>query len=141
MLGCIQFGVADSAQVPQAQLRVQLVQSLKSEMRDLDSRQKVELRELKASQKARRKDFEKLEQANRREFFKKATRGSEKRAYVQEFLARRKSLIQFLNDELQSRKNEQDVRRKSLEDDQKRRLSDFDAAVARGERPALNPAH
>ena len=109
--------------------RSQFIASLRTEMKELNRRQKAEMADLKASQKAARKDFENEIRGQRRACFDQSTRGSEKRTCVQEFLARRKSMLQIQNEEYRRRKGEQMARKKALEEEHQRRLREFDTGA------------
>ncbi|MEN9722475.1 MAG: hypothetical protein RJB38_461 [Pseudomonadota bacterium] len=120
---------------PEASTRRELIARLRSEFSELERRQKAEMADLKASQKARRKQFEVEAQNQRRDCFRSAVRGSEKRACVQDFLGRRKTLIQMMSEELTSRKNEQQVRRRSLEEDHRRQVQEWDSTRSKPAAP------
>ncbi len=108
--------------VPAAVDHRKLASSLRSELRALDRRHKNEIADLRASHQVRRRQFEIDGRQRRRECFKVATRGSEKRDCVQEFLAGRKALLQTLKDELARRREEQAIRRKSLQEEHALRM-------------------
>ena len=118
------------------QLRVAFVQALESEAQALRQRHRAETADLKASQKARRKDFESRERDQRRDFFKANSQPAKRRDYIKDFISRRKALNQMMVDEAKTRKSEQSSAEDSLRSDQKRRLAEFDAAIAVGQRPS-----
>jgi hypothetical protein len=107
-----------------------------SELKALSHRQKLELRELKAAQKARQKEWERREKEARHKFFAQNHKGPDRRAYIKDFIARRESFIKMISDERSQRSNEQDVRIRSLRQDQGARLREFKEALQKGERPA-----
>ena len=111
------------------------VRAQRSEMQALEHRQRIELKELKASQAARKKDWETKEKEARHLFFKEHTKGPERRAYVKEFLERRRTLLALMADERSQRVHEYDVRRKAIQDDQRQKLKEFREVLGHGERP------
>lgn len=106
-----------------------------AELRALQHRQSFELKDLAASQKSRRKEWEQRETQARHKFFAEHTKGPERRAYIKDFIERRKGYFQQLAEEKAQRRQEQKVRLASFKDDQKARFLDFKARVERGERP------
>ncbi len=121
------FGVQD-----RARLRKSFVRALSNETRALQQRNRAEMADLKASQKARRRELN----TERREFFNENPEPAKRRAYMKELVARRRALDQLLAAELKGRKSDQRAAEKSLREEQKRRLSEFDAALKAGERPS-----
>lgn len=109
--------------------------ALHAESRALDHRQKFELKDLRASQAARKKEWEARERETRRDFFAKNAKGPERRAYIQDFLERRKTLHKMMAEEKRERVRIHDVRRKALREDQTTRSKEFNAYLNRGERP------
>lgn len=127
----VQQALGDESSAPPASMRSsvpaavdhrKLASSLRSELRALDRRHKNEIADLRASHQVRRRQFETDGRQRRRECFKGATRGSEKRDCVQEFLAGRKALLGSFKDELARRREEQAIRRKSLQEEHALRL-------------------
>lgn len=106
-----------------------------AELKALDHRNKLELKELKASQSARQKEWEKHEREARHKYFSEHTRGPDRRAYIKDFMERRRSFLQLLTDEAKQRVQEQDVRVTALREDQSERLKEFKASLARNQRP------
>ncbi len=118
------------------QLRVTFIRALESESRALQHRQKLELRELRESQKARKKDFERREKEARRKYFKETSEPKSRRQYVQDFQQRRRSLLEIFKLETKTRASDHQVRRESLDGEQKNRLKEFDDSLKTGMRPA-----
>ncbi|MGK5086357.1 hypothetical protein WDW86_02270 [Bdellovibrionota bacterium FG-2] len=108
-----------------------------AEVRAFEHRQKFELRELKASQAARQREWEKKEREDRHKFFLDHTKGPERRAYITEFLDRRKMFMKILSDERASRGSELDVKLRSLKEEQQDRVREFRDFLDRRERPPV----
>jgi hypothetical protein len=106
-----------------------------SELKAVEHRQKLELKELKASHGARQKEWDRRETEARHKFFAEHTNGPDRRAYIQDFIERRKSFLQLLNDERTQRTHEQEVRYNSVKSDQNTHLREFQESLMRGERP------
>jgi hypothetical protein len=106
-----------------------------SELKGMKHRHKLELKELKASQAARKKEWEKREKEARHKFFAENRRGPDRRAYITDFIERRRAFFQMLTDERNQRVHEQEVREKALKNDQAQRLKEFKEALARNEAP------
>jgi len=113
-------------------LRKSFVRALENETRALHQRHRAERADLQASQKARRRELN----TERREFFSENPQPSKRREYMRELVARRRSLDQLLAAEWKGRKSDQIAAEKSLREEQKRRLSEFDAALKAGQRPS-----
>jgi hypothetical protein len=96
------------------------------------SRQK---KESNAQRSARRKEWDRSEKEARRKFFSENLHGPERRAYVQEFLLRRKSFYDQLKTEEKHERAERDARWKALEDQQKFRWRSVEESLSRGEQP------
>jgi hypothetical protein len=118
--------VSHSHAAPHWRERRAFVATLQTEMRRFENSLKSEMNELKASQKARRDQSEREARDQRRACFKQATRGSEKRTCVQTLLARRKDLVQRLKEEMKLKREDHRARRKQMEEEQRRRLAEFD---------------
>jgi hypothetical protein len=118
--------ISHSHAAPHWRERRAFVATLQTEMRRFEDSLKSEMNELKASQKSRRDQSERESRDQRRECFKQATRGSEKRTCVQTLLARRKDLVQQLKEEMTLKREDHRARRKQMEEDQRRRLGEFD---------------
>jgi hypothetical protein len=99
--------------------------------------------ELKASQSARQTEWENTERAARRKFFDEHQKGAEKRAYMHDLNERRSAFHAILSDEKTQRLRDQEVRRKSVKDDQEMKYKEFKEYLDRGERPpaSLFPAN
>lgn len=106
-----------------------------AELKALDHRNKLELKELKASQSARQKEWERHEKEERHKFFADHPRGPDRRAYIKDFLDRRRAFLQSLSDESKQRIQEQDVRLASLRSDQSEHLKEFKSSLAHNQRP------
>ncbi len=131
-------GLATPVQITPAEgkkLLHEFTRAQSSELRALEHRQKLEMRELKASQSARQKEWENKERDARHKYFEEHRRGPERRAYIKDFMERRKGLLQAMSEEKTQRAHAQEVRVKSLKEDQSARLKEFQAAIKRGERP------
>jgi len=124
--------VSHSHAAPHWRERRAFVASLQTEMRRLENGLKSEMSELKSSQKSRREQSEREARDQRRECFRQSTRGSEKRACVQTLLARRKELVRQLKEEMKLKREDHRSRRKQMEDDQRRRLAEFDRGGVAG---------
>ena len=107
-----------------------------AEFKAMDHLQRSELKELKFSQAARRKEWLKKEADSRHKFFLDHAKGPDRRTYVKDYIDRRTALFQILADEYKQRLQEQDVRRKSLKDEQLQKLKDFQEALTAGKRPS-----
>ena len=107
-----------------------------AEFKAMDHLQRSELKELKFSQAARRKEWLKKEADTRHKFFLDHTQGPDRRTYVQDYIDRRSALFQILADEYKQRLQEQDVRRRSLKDEQAQKLKEFQERLAEGKRPS-----
>ncbi|MGZ3697517.1 MAG: hypothetical protein ACXVCH_05440 [Bdellovibrionota bacterium] len=106
------------------------------EYKATEHRLKFELRELKAAQNARLKQWLSDEEDKRHHYFEAHSAGAEKRAYIQDFLSRRKALDAVLKDEWTVRNHEADVRLKSVKDDQSTRMKEFLEVLGKGLRPS-----
>jgi hypothetical protein len=109
-------------------------QAQNTEIKALEHRQKLELKELKAVHAARFKEWNTKEKDARHKFFAE-NRGRARRDYIVDFTGRRATFLKMLSEELTSRVNENEVRLKSVKQDQADRLKDFQAALSKGERP------
>jgi hypothetical protein len=132
--------VAPTPAVPMTpKLRMQLAREFlraqKGELKALEFRQRFELKELKASQQARLKDWERKETEARHQYFAAHSAGPDKRAYVKDFVERRKAFLQILVDERAARARDQQVRADSVKSDQAGRLKVFIEHLDRGEKP------
>jgi hypothetical protein len=119
-------------------LRVEFKRAQANELRALEHRHAFELKDLKASQNVRQKEWEKKETEARHKFFAENSKSPDRRTYVQDFIARRKTFRQILTDERNRRAQEQKVRQSSVKEDQIQRLKDFESHLQKGERP---PSH
>lgn len=109
--------------------------ALHAELRALEHRQKFELKDLVSSQKARKYEWEAREREARRLFFAENEKGPARRAYIQDFLERRKTLHKMMKEEKRERTRTHEVRRKALREDQYVRSKEFQEFLNRGERP------
>ena len=100
-------------------LRTQFLKAQRSEFDAVVHRHAFELREIQASQGARRKEWESKEKAARHKFFAEHTAGPERRAFVKDFVERRKSFLAITSDERSKRVQDQDVRIKSMREERK----------------------
>lgn len=107
----------------------------KAELKAIKHQQDFEKKELVASQKAREKEWLLKERDLRHEFFKSHTKGPERRAFVKDFLDRRRALNAMFAEEKAKREQEQNVRFKAVENEQKEKLKEFEEYLNRGERP------
>lgn len=117
------------------ELRRQFKKKLSQEREALKADQKRIRRDSAASRKQRKKDWNLQEREARRKFFEANLHGPERRAYVQEFIVRRKAFQTMLKDEEKSQKNELDARRRSFEQDQAARSREFEDHLRRKVRP------
>lgn len=106
-----------------------------SEIKAVEHRHKLELKELKSTHSIRQKEWERQEKEQRHKFFAEHPRGPDRRGYIKDFMERRRNFQQLLKDETASRANEQGVRVQAMKQDQVSRLKEFQAALAKGERP------
>ena len=120
-----------------ARLLKEFKKSLATELQALEHRQKLELVDLKASQVARHKEWEKKEQESRHKFFESHPKGVDTRAYVKNFVNRRKAVLQIQADEILQRKHQNEVRFKSIKEDHIVRLKEFQEYLNRRERPPV----
>ena len=109
--------------------------TLQNQLKAMEHRQKFEVNELKASQSARQKEWELKERDARHKYFAEHPKGPDRRAYVQDFLERRKAFLQILSDERIQRVREQQVRLQSAKEDSDIRLREFQEYLKRGEQP------
>ena len=107
----------------------------KTELLSLEHRLKFEIKELKASQAQRQKEWEMKEREARHQFFKDNKEGPKRRAYVKDFLDRRKVLLNLFADERNQRLHEQEVHKKALLEDQKHKSEIFQKSLQNNERP------
>jgi hypothetical protein len=107
-----------------------------SELKALDHQQKLEIAELKASQKARQKEWEQKERETRHQYFEANTHGPDRRAYVRDFLQRRKAFLSLLTNERKQRMAENDAHKKSLKQDQDQKEKLFQQQLSWGQRPS-----
>ena len=119
-------------------LRVEFKRAQGNELRALEHRHGFELKDLKASQAVRLKEWEAKETALRHTYFSAHDKSPERRAFIKDFIERRKAFLQILVEERNRRTQDQKVRQASIREDQVQRLRDFDAALQKGDRP---PAH
>ena len=119
-----------------SRLRKEFIRALENEVKAARQRRKAELEDLKASQKARTREFSQRERDERRKFFESNTQPAKRREYVQDFVKRRAALKTLFAEELKSRKAERRAAEHSLQESQKKRLQEFDAAIASGKRPS-----
>jgi len=117
------------------QLSKEFAQALRTELRALEHRHKFELTELRASQAARLKEWQRNANEERRKFFTEHPRGPDRRAYVQDLMARRKAFKTMMKDEEKRRLQEQTVRYQALKNDQLARQKEFDQAIKNKEVP------
>jgi hypothetical protein len=129
-------GVVTSADAKKMLTEFQRAQN--SELKALDHRNKIELKELKAAHSARQREWERREKEARHKFFSEHTNGPDRRAYIKDFMERRKNFLQLLNDERAQRSHDQEVRVSSLRQDHAQRLKEFQEALKNGQRPAPN---
>jgi len=108
----------------------------RTELLAVEHRQKFELKELRASQKARLKEWELREREARHQFFREHSKGAERREYIQDFLNRRKVLVQGMKEELEQRHREHEAKIKELKEGQLTRIKEANAAIAEGTRPS-----
>lgn len=106
-----------------------------TELKALEHRQKFDLKELKASHSARKKEWEAREKEARHTYFKENTKGKLRRVYVKEFIQRRKALLSIFGDERARRKNEHQVRRNAVVEEQRAKLKMFQNALDQGVEP------
>lgn len=117
------------------QLDVAFKKTLNVELKGLEHRLRGEVKELKTSQAAALKEWEKQETEARRKFFAEHSKGSEKRVYIQDFLARRKAFQAKQKEEFFTKTKVSEDLLRALRTDQAKRSSDFRNALSRGERP------
>ncbi|MGK5085684.1 hypothetical protein WDW37_20540 [Bdellovibrionota bacterium FG-1] len=108
------------------------------EIKALEHRQKLEIKEMKAIHGVRQKEWERREKDARHKFFAEHSHGPDRRTYIKDFMERRKVFLQMMADERANRIREQDVRLRSVKQDQRARLKEFQEALQRGERPKAN---
>jgi hypothetical protein len=124
-----QVTLTDAEKTP---LRGAFLKALGTEVKALAQRNRQELADLRASQKARRAELT----ASRREFFKNNPEPAKRREFMKDLLSRRRALEQLMAAEWKGRKSDHQAAQKSLQEDQKRRLLEFDAALKEGRRPS-----
>ncbi len=113
----------------------QFQKAQKEEMKALIHQQRFELKEMKASQTQRHREWEKREREARHQFFRDHMQGPERRAYVKDFVARRKALLSMMKNERKERVRAHEVRRKAVKDDQAARAKEFIESIKKGQRP------
>lgn len=107
-----------------------------AELQALKHRQSVEYQELKASQSARLKEWETREKELRHKYFAEHSKGPDRRAYIKDFIERRKAFHQMLSEERVQRQKSQESRLKAVQEDQALRKREFQEKVKEGERPS-----
>lgn len=118
-----------------AQIRRVFARAASDELKALKHRQKTEFSELKASQKSRLREWDSRERETRRQFFAENRKGPERRAYVQDFIARRKALLSLFADERAARVREQAARMAAAQDEVSAKTRELEALLGRSERP------
>lgn len=116
-------------------LESEFLKAQRNELKALEHRQKIEMQNLKAEQKNRRNAFEKTEQGKRHQFFVDHPNGPDRRAYIQDFMARRQVMLNIQGDERNERQREQRAAHQALKDDQQVRLQEFQDFLRHGQRP------
>ena len=117
-------------------MRREFAKAQKSQLKALDHRHQTETKELEASHKARLSEWQSKERIARREYFKSHTKGEEKRAYVEDFVARQQMFMNGMREERERRRAEQKARRTSLVDQQADSKKQFDEVLEKRERPS-----
>jgi hypothetical protein len=111
------------------------VRAQENEVKALRHRNASELSELKAAQKAKQNDWDNKERDARHKFFADHPKGPDRRAYIGDYMNRRKAFVQSLSDEKSQRLQNQDKSIKDLQEDQRQRLDEFKSYLLKGERP------
>ena len=106
------------------------------QIRAMEHRHNLELKELKAAHAARQKEWYQREKDVRHKFFAEHTNGPDRRAFIKDFLERRKAFLKMISDEWSQRIRDQEVRFTSVKGDQAARLKEFQETLQRGEKPA-----
>lgn len=106
-----------------------------TEARALRHRQSMEIREIKSAHATKRREWEKREREARRKFFSENLRGTDRRAYIKDLFARRKAFMTSLDQEMKNKTAAQETKRNDVRDDQRSKMKEFEALVARKKRP------
>ena len=107
-----------------------------NELKEFKQTQTAEISRLKASHKEREREWKKLEDERRHQFVASKPRPPEIRQYVSQRRERYESFMRVMRDELSDKEKDFAQRRKALEDDQATKRKEFEASLARQERPA-----
>lgn len=127
-----------SAQLSEAEVK-ELTRNFKraqeNELRALRHQHREELRELDASHRARYKEWKEKEALALKKYFEEHKHGPDRRAYVKDRASRREALLKAHAEERNTRKHEQEVRFKAVQDDQVTKRNEFQEFLKRLERP------
>lgn len=124
-----------SPAIDRASLRKEFVQAQKGELAALKHRNSMDLKMLDSAQSAAFKEWWAKEQQKRRKYFADHSEGKDKRAYVQDLNARRKTFLQIQKDERTRRLQEQKSGLDAAQDTQTKNLKGFDDSLKVGQVP------
>ncbi len=124
------------------QLLYEFTRAQSQDLAGLKKRQATEWKDLKAAQKARQADWDRKERDDRHKFFADHPAGPDRRAYIQDYLNRRRIFAQILSDEASQKSRDQSVRLSAVKEDQALKLKEFKEFLSHSQRPptALWPA-
>lgn len=109
--------------------------SRKAQTLALNHQQSMETQALKSLQAHHYKEWDTNEREARHKFFKENLKGSNRRAYVQDFIQRREGFLKLIKEERALRLKEQEVRRNSLKAELDEKEKKFKELLDKNERP------
>jgi hypothetical protein len=111
------------------------IKAQRAELRALEHRHKFELKEMKSSHGAQSKEWEARERDARHKFFEEHPKGVDRRPFVTSFLVRRKAMVVTQKEEIKKKAEQFETEHTALEQEQAKRLKEFQAALERKEVP------
>lgn len=105
------------------------------EEKAFDHQERSAMKEFSAVQSAKVRTWNAQEKSARHSFFKSTTKGPERRKYIQDYIARKKSFDQSVKDENQVMKSSWKQKRELLKQNQKDRDVQFKASLDQNKRP------
>lgn len=128
-------GVAHARTQDQAKLLQKFKRAQAGALRNLKTDQAKAEQNLKKDQKQGKKDWERREKEERRKFFDSHKDGPSRRAYVQEFLARRKAFADAQDAERGKQMGEAKERLANFQEDSAEKLKEFEKTLDEAETP------
>lgn len=101
----------------------------------IKNQQRNELKALKSSQASGFKEWSQKEKAARQDFFRDHPKGSDRRAYIQDWVERRKAFLKSQEDQKIQLNQEFEARIKAVREDYANKYKEFKKYLSRGEQP------